>query len=470
MGTHFIGIGGIGMSALAHWMLDQPEASAISGCDKGHGPLLDQLRARGAMIDADGASDLPNDCSQVIYSTAIPSDHPQMQAARARGLPLLHRSELLANIMQGQLPLLVAGTHGKTTTAALLGWILFAAGWDPSLALGGVYQSGAHSSPRHGHRGQGLYFVAEADESDGTFLRYCGFGTIVTNCDRDHLDHFLTEGALLEAFRLFCRGQDHKSLFWCRDDRALSSLQLPGQSYGFSQEADWVCCDVEQTSQGLYFSVQSRQKRLERLQLPLWGRHNALNATAVVALAQHLGLSDTQIREGMASFPGVGRRCQLECQSPFVVLHDYGHHPTEIAATLQGLRERYRDKRLIVAFQPHRFTRTRDLLEEFGPSMDRADLIVSTDIYAASEPALPGVDGPALVEAMQRTLAQQGSRVDPCYVPRQNLHHVLNQILRPNDVLVCFGAGDIDAVAKQVALMAQSAPPWVDPQVGVNGL
>lgn len=452
MSTHFVGIGGIGMSALAHYLLDL-HAEPVSGSDLSAGAQVQPLAERGAVTyHGHQPSYVPQDCQRVIVGSAIPADHIECQAARNRGIPIMHRSDLLAQIMRPHEALLVAGTHGKTTTSSLLAWILFQAGWDPSWALGGCFQQ--EKMPRHGRAGQGLYFVAEADESDGTFLSYSARYAIVTNCDRDHLDHFKTDEALRQAFATFCQKLPQDGCLWCCDDPGLCAIQPRGIRYGRSAEADWRLDDCELHPDGLLFSVIGPHQTMHELRLPLFGIHNALNATAVVALCCRLGLPEDQIRRGLASFPGVERRCQVECTSPVTVIHDYGHHPTEIQVTLQALRHRYAGKRLVVAFQPHRYTRTQDLMELFGPAFCQADHLLVSEIYAASEPPIPGVDGESLCAAIARTM-QSANQVPIDYVQTEHLQTTLRNLLAEGDVLVCFGAGSIDRIAKQFAEQAR---------------
>jgi UDP-N-acetylmuramate--alanine ligase len=452
MATHFVGIGGIGMSALAHHLLDL-QAERVSGSDQSVGALAQALAARGATTYLGHRSDyVTDDCHRVIVGSAIPADHIECQTAQRRGIPIMHRSDLLAELMSQQEALLVAGTHGKTTTSALLAWVLFQAGWDPSWALGGCFQG--QQMPHHGRAGQGLYFVAEADESDGTFLRYSARHAIVTNCDRDHLDHFKTDEALRRAFATFCAKLPQDGCLWCCDDPGLQAIQPRGVKYGRSSEADWRLDRVEATPSGLLFSVTGPHQVLQDLTLPLFGEHNALNATAVVALCARLGLLEEQLRRGLASFPGVQRRCHLECTTPFTVIHDYGHHPTEIQVTLEALRLRYAGKRLLVAFQPHRYTRTHDLMELFGPAFVHADHLIVSDIYAASEPPIPGVDGQSLCQAIARSLQEAKQHVPIDYVQTELLGESLKRLVGEGDVLVCFGAGSIDRIAQQIAAQA----------------
>jgi UDP-N-acetylmuramate--alanine ligase len=452
MVLHFVGIGGIGMSALAHVMLDRQQGIKITGSDAADGLALQTLSGRGADVRVGhDASNLSADCEAVVVSSAISVDHPERMEALRRGIPVLHRSDLLNQLMQDQLPLLVAGTHGKTTISALVTWVLHAAGWDPSHVVGGMFKGDPLRMPRHGHAGRGLYFVAEADESDGTFLKYRGFAAIISNCDRDHMDHFRDAQSLEEAFRAFAQQQPAHRLFWCADDPALRALQLHGQSYGFAEAAEWRCQDFLSTPHGIELTVHNRNHVIFGLKVPLWGAHNALNVTAAVALLVSIGLSDASIREGLMSFPGVQRRCQIECETPFTVVHDYGHHPTEIAATLAGLRSQYGSRRILVAFQPHRYSRTQDLMDQFGPSFTEADHLILTDIYAAAEKPIEGVSGMSLSAAVERTLSQVKKPIQIEYQRHEDLFDVLRQRLQPNDLLVCFGAGDIDGLARKIA-------------------
>ena len=443
--THFIGLGGIGMSALAHILLD--EGQRVSGSDlQVTTPILEQLVQRGATC-AEGhhVEHLPQDATCVVLSSMVRPDNMELQAARARGLPILHRSDLLANLMQEREPLLVTGTHGKTTTSALLSWVLTILGWDASYAIGGLWQQQARvTDHRHGYRGRGLYFVAEADESDGTFLRYPARGAILTNCEADHLDHFGSMEALTKAFHRFASQVPRQHLIWCCDDQNFVSMGLLGPSYGYHERADYRLVETSPTSWGMHLRLREPGGVEADYVVPLLGRHNALNAAAVATLLRTLGLSAQEIAEGMKSFPGVRRRCEKTLDQP-LVLTDYAHHPTEIAVTLSAIRTAIGSRRLVVAFQPHRYSRTQQLMEEFAGCFQEADELVLTEIYGACEAPIPGVSAEVLSEKLHQR------HRDHHIEPRNRLVESLQRLLKPDDVLVCMGAGDIDAVAHEVA-------------------
>jgi UDP-N-acetylmuramate--alanine ligase len=457
MSTHFLGIGGIGMSALAHILIDREGPSSITGCDQKESEITQKLQRKGASIAISSElSALPETTHRVVVSSAISPTHPLRTEALERGLTVLHRSELLNEQMKDQEALLVTGTHGKTTTSALLAWVLYQAGWDPSTAIGGEFCTSTHLQMlHHGRSGEGLYFVAEADESDGSFLTYQPRAAILTNCDHDHLDHYGSAASYNRAMSLFAHRVPPEGLLWCKDDASLQSMGLPGYSYGVSREADWQMAGWRWMQTHTEFSVRSPYRKTTVFQLPLVGEHSALNATAAVALLSIMGVSEELIHQGLASFPGVKRRCQMECSTPYIVMHDYAHHPTEIRAVLKALRTQYQGRRLVVAFQPHRFSRTHQLLDEFSVCFEGADALLLTEIYAASEGVLDGVTS----EALALRIVDADRRSHTCrileVVEKKHLAAHLQRFLQPEDLLICMGAGDIDRIAIEVAQLSR---------------
>ncbi len=342
--THFIGIGGIGMSALARILLDRGEK--VSGSDQSTSPVVEELARQGAKIFIGHAPENLVHSKRVVYSTAVVQKNPEYEEAQKRNLPLLHRSDLLHELMQAQKPLLVAGTHGKTTTTSLLTHVLISAGYEPSFAIGGILAS----AQSNGRQGRGEYFVAEADESDGTFLKYRGHGAIITNIDNDHLDHWKNDANLDAGYKQFSKGAG-KHLFWCIDDARLKALNISGTSYGFSPQADLKIDAWRQEGWKLFFSCTFRGKTYDEIQLPLIGKHNVLNAASVFGLLLDLGVSSEAIRAGFKTFSGVGRRAEKKGEYGSVeVYDDYGHHPTEIFTTLTALKKAAGTRRLVVAF------------------------------------------------------------------------------------------------------------------------
>jgi UDP-N-acetylmuramate--alanine ligase len=431
---HLVGIGGIGMSGLAHILLEQK--AAVSGSDAAMNDRIEQLQKKGARITlGHEASNVPVDAA-LVYSTDIPEHNCELEFARKLKMPILHRSDLLKVLMKGYYPLLVAGTHGKTTTASLLTSVLLKMGCDPSYAIGGeLAASGLNASC-----GIGNYFVAEADESDGTFLKYDPYGAIITNVDNDHMNHYHTQDNLCDAFQTFGKKAAVKELlFYCMDDPFLQKMSLEGTSYGFSPESLCRGSRFFQKERSFCFDAELEGKKYPSIEISLLGYHNALNALAVFGLSLKIGIPEMIIRAALKGFKGVKRRTERIGEiKNILVLDDYGHHPTEIYATLKGVKNSLPNKRLVVLFQPHRFTRTRDCLKQFGSCFTYADEVLVTDIYSANEPELPGIDALSLAGQVRSQ-----STVSIQYVPKVALVPTVLQLVRENDVVITLGAGDI---------------------------
>lgn len=431
---HFIGLGGIGMSALARILLQK--GHVVSGSDRTDSELLQALKKEGAEVQIGHGSLMKLEKKIVVYSSAIKETNVELAMAKQQGASLLHRSDLLDLLMQGKKNLLVTGTHGKTTTTALLASTLLEASFDPTLALGGYLRS----LNTNGKVGLGDYFVAEADESDGSFLKTAAFGAIVTNLGRDHLDYWQSEENLRSGFIQFLsQVKMAEHLFWCGDGPALASLCSKGYSYGFSPLADLCISEFQSTEKGIVFSLCFKGKNYRKIELSLSGRHNALNGAAVFGLGLTLGISEEILRKAFQKFAGTGRRLEKKGETHGISLYDdYGHHPTEIAATLEGLRERIRERRMVVLFQPHRYSRVADLWEQFFSCFESADLVVLTDIYSASESPINGINSESFYQAMQEKL-----KTKIHFIPRASLEIAILEILKPLDVVLTLGAGDI---------------------------
>jgi UDP-N-acetylmuramate--alanine ligase len=418
---YFLGIGGIGMSALARILIEQ--GKNVTGYDLNPIPHLEK-------IGIQKKNTLPK-AGYVIYSSAIEKDHPLIVQAKEEKCTLLHRSELLRILMEGKKPLLVAGTHGKTTTSALLAWVLISSGQDPSFAVGGILQN----FQKNGGSGKGELFVAEADESDGSFLNYQGEGGIVTNIEKEHLSFWKTEENLIKGFKTFCKQIKNPALFfWCGDDLFLQKLSLPGISYG--KKGDLKLHKYSQEADGSYFSASFRGKMYEDIAIPLVGEKLILNALAVFGLALQLGISEKEIRKAFVSFQGVKRRQEkLGEINRIQIYDDYAHHPTEIKAILEGLRKKVTKGRLIALFQPHRYSRTQELIDDFHDAFQEADLAIITSIYPAGEKPIPGITGKALFRKILKGY--------PLFIEECKLLNYLPKMLLPGDLLVTVGAGDI---------------------------
>ncbi len=454
---HFIGLGGIGMSALAR-ILHQ-KGMKVQGSDASDSPLLARLRGEGIESYVGHEPHRVRGAGCVVYSTSISSDNVELQEAKRLGLVLLHRSDLLHLLARRQQPLFVTGAHGKTTTSSLLAWTLAQASCDPSFALGGIVLDWN----TNGGGGQGEFFVAEADESDGSFLKTCPYGAIVTNMDREHMDYWQTVERLEQAFDQFGRSvREERYFFWCREDEKLASLFANrGFSYGFSARSALRISGLQQTERGLSFHCTFLGKLYERIEVPLCGRHNALNSAAVFGLGLQLGIEEDRLRLGLRTFPGVKRRLEWKGRAHKVdIFDDYGHHPAEIRATLRALRERIREKRLIVVFQPHRYTRLRDLFSAFSQSFEEADLIVLTQVYSASEAPIEGYSAESLLIEMQKSW---GEKIH--FALRSELEDQVISLMQPLDVVLTLGAGDITDASELILQKWSATSPKL--RVGV---
>lgn len=427
MNYHFVGIGGIGMSALARVLMQQ--GHRVQGSDLKRSALLEQLMQEGATVQIGHSKEALVEPATVIYTTDIHGENPEIAYAIEKKMPLLHRSDLLHELMKKKIRCLVTGSHGKTTTSALLSWVLLEAGLDPSFVVGGLLQP----LQTNGRAGKGDYFVAEADESDGSFLKTCADFAIITNLDNDHLDYWGSPRMLDLAFAQFIA--QTKNLIWCADDPRLASLHPKGSSYGFSEKADFRLFNFRQTARGCLFDLNSSLN----IELKLLGRHNALNGAAVFALALSLNIPESAIRRAFATFGGTARRLQWKGEKHKVSLYDdYGHHPKEIAVTLQALRDHVRERRLVVVFQPHRYTRVRDLFDEFAGCFAQADVVFLTDIYSAGEEPIEGLSSAGLYTRLREKL---GSKLH--FLPRLHLESGVAAMLQPLDVVLTIGAGDV---------------------------
>lgn len=438
---HLIGIGGIGMSALARILLQKGEI--VQGSDASPSALIDQLKKEGAKITIGHFEESILPGMAVVYSTDIKETNVEWKKAKELRLPMFHRSEMLDQLMREKKPLLVTGTHGKTTTTALLAEVICEARLDPSFAIGGILRSQSTNA----RSGKGNYFVAEADESDGSFLKTPGFGAIVTNLENEHLSHWESEEKLDAAFAQFFRNVSNPNhLFWCCDDPRLVQLNPPGSSYGFSEKAKLLVSNYRQKENGIVFDLLFEGKTFSDVALSLFGRHNALNGAAVFGLACSLKVPEETIRSAFCKFSGTKRRLECKGEAGGIVLYDdYGHHPTEIAVTLKALRERIGEKRLCVVFQPHRYSRVRDLLKEFVLCFEEADLVVLTDIYSAGEAPLEGISTEVLCEEMKKKIGRKLH-----YVPRNHLEQQVAQLAKPKDVILTIGAGDVTRAGEPI--------------------
>ncbi len=442
---HFIGIGGIGMSGIAAILSGQ--GYVISGSDIKETAVTRKLAGKGIKIFAGHNADYLCDAEIVVYSSAIKDDNPELCAAKERGLILMHRSQALAELMQGKTCIAVSGAHGKTTTTALTGHLLRHAGFKPTLAVGGI----VHNLGDNACLGESDYFVAEADESDGTFLYYRPTYSIVTNIDREHLDYYKSWQDILEAYEEFIsHTKDGGALFCCGDDKGIRRITAGYQKrityFGLSEENDFYSRNITLNEFSSKFNYCYKGKVMGEVCLPLSGKHNISNSLAVIALGCQLGIGRKNIEEALCAFRGTERRFQLKLDSGGVrIIDDYGHHPSEVKATLQAAKN-VAHSRLVVVFQPHRYSRTMHLMEEFSESFAAADYLVLTDIYAASEKPIEGVSSEALCERIKEKFPAKEVR---CVRKDGIIGHLLS-VIRPKDLVLTLGAGDIGSISDEL--------------------
>jgi UDP-N-acetylmuramate--alanine ligase len=441
---HFVGIGGIGMSGIAEVLLNL--GYAVSGSDLKASDTTRRLEGLGGRIELGHAAAHVRDADVVVTSSAVRRDNPEVVEARARKVPVIPRAEMLAELMRLKYGVAIAGSHGKTTTTSMAAWLLAHAGLDPTAVVGGKVNAFGSNAKL----GKGDYMVVEADESDGSFLHIPPAIAIVTNIDPEHLDHWKTEAALRQGFVDFVNRVPFYGLaILCIDHPGVQAL-LPDVgkryvTYGESHQADYRAENIDVSGPAVRFDAFRRSEPLGRFEVAMVGRHNALNALSVIALGDEMGIPPDVTRAALAAFQGVQRRFTVKGEAGGVtVVDDYGHHPAEVRATLLGAREAFR-RRVVCVFQPHRYTRTRDLHAEFTTAFNDADVLLLTDVYAAGEDPIPGVSAPGLVEAIRAC----GHR-DATHVPRAGLAAAARARVRPGDLVITLGAGDVTAVGPEL--------------------
>ncbi|WP_414641024.1 UDP-N-acetylmuramate--L-alanine ligase [Archangium sp.] len=443
--VHFVGIGGIGMSGIAEVLLNQ--GYKVSGSDLKASEITRRLERLGATIFEGHRADNLVQADVVVISSAVRKDNPEVVTARQRKIPVIPRAEMLAELMRLKYAVAVAGSHGKTTTTSMVATVLSAAGLDPTAVVGGkvnVLDSNARL-------GQSELMVVEADESDGSFLHLHPSITVVTNIDPEHMDHYGTLDNLKDAFTAFCNRVPFYGLnVLCLDNSNVQSL-LPRLekrfvTYGSSHMADYRLEGIRLEGFTTRFEAFRRDEPLGEFRVRMVGAHNALNALAVIAVAEEMDIPLDVVRSSLAEFGGVQRRFTVRGEvAGITVVDDYGHHPTEVQATLAGARRAF-GKRLVVAFQPHRYTRTHDLLKEFATSFNDADVVFVTSVYAAGEERIPGATGDALADAVRA----HGHRDVTFVEKRTDLAKTLLPRLREGDIVLTLGAGDITQVGPEL--------------------
>ncbi|WP_328186725.1 UDP-N-acetylmuramate--L-alanine ligase [Marinobacter sp. OP 3.4] len=451
---HFVGIGGAGMCGIAEVLRNQ--GYDVSGSDLRESPVTDRLKGLGVTIHIGHRESNSDAADVVVVSTAVGSDNPEVASARSRRVPIVPRAEMLAEIMRYRHGIAVAGTHGKTTTTSLIASILGEAGLDPTFVIGGKLNSAGTNAQLGGSR----YLVAEADESDASFLHLTPVISVVTNIEADHMDTYGGDVAQLKkTFVEFLHNLPFYGVaVMCLDDPYVEEI-LPRISraiitYGIEREdADYRAVDIESDGLRTRFLVKRPTGLSDlKVELRMPGRHNVLNALAAIAVATDEGVADAAICHGLASFAGVGRRFQVYGDYPVgkgsvTLVDDYGHHPTEVEAVIRAARDAWPGRRLVMLYQPHRYSRTRDLYEDFVRVLSDVDTLLMMDVYSAGESPVPGADARSLC----RSIRQRG-QVDPIFVEdASDLEGVLRNILQEGDLLMTQGAGDIGGVAAKLA-------------------
>ena len=444
--VHFVGIGGIGMSGIAEVLLNL--GYTVSGSDLQRSPITERLASLGARIGIGHRPENLGDAQVVVTSTAVKADNPEVQEAHRRQMAVIPRAEMLAELMRLKYGIAVAGSHGKTTTTSLLASVLADARLDPTFVVGGrVNQAGTNA-----RLGKSEFIVVEADESDGSFLLLAPVIAVVTNIDREHLDYYPSFEDLQSAFVDFLNKLPfYGAAILCADDPNVRAI-IPRVkrrvvTYSTAEPADVVATDIKLKGWTSTFRVRARGDDLGRFRLPLPGLHNVRNALATLAVGLELGVAGARLRRGLGRFTGVGRRFEVKVSVGGVTLiDDYGHHPAEIRATLEAARG-CGFKRLVVLFQPHRYTRTQHCWEEFLHCFDQADVLVMTEIYPASEPPLAGITGRALADAV----AAAGHRHLEFHAEMPQAIEAALRNLQPGDALLTMGAGSVWKAAEELA-------------------
>jgi UDP-N-acetylmuramate--alanine ligase len=451
---HFVGIGGAGMSGIAEVLKNQ--GYDISGSDLKEGVVTGRLKAMGIEVQIGHREENSAKADVVVVSSAVASDNPEVASARSRRVPIVPRAEMLAEIMRYRHGIAVAGTHGKTTTTSLIASVLGEAGLDPTFVIGGKLNSAGTNAKLGGSR----YLVAEADESDASFLHLTPVISVVTNIEADHMDTYDGDvEKLKQTFVDFLHNLPFYGLaVMCVDDDYVQEI-IPRISraiitYGISNpDADYRAENIVTDGLRTHFVVKRPGGRSDlTVELKMPGRHNVLNALAVIAVATDEGVADEAICRGLAVFAGVGRRFQVygDYKTPkgtVTLVDDYGHHPTEVEAVIRAAHDAWPGRRLVMLYQPHRFSRTRDLYEDFVRVLSEVDGLLLMDVYSAGEAAIPGADGRALC----RSIRQRG-KIEPVFVEdNRKIESLLENILQDGDLLITQGAGDIGGVATRLA-------------------
>ncbi|WP_019602697.1 UDP-N-acetylmuramate--L-alanine ligase [Teredinibacter turnerae] len=450
---HFVGVGGAGMSGIAEVLHNQ--GYLISGSDLRESDVTRRLSAMGMTIYVGHHVKNVHGVDVVVNSSAVDEANPELLEARQQRIPVVRRAEMLGELMRYRHGIAVAGTHGKTTTTSLIASIFAEGDKDPTFVIGGLLNSAGTNAAL----GASRYLVAEADESDASFLHLQPMVAVVTNIDADHMDTYGGDfGTLKKTFVEFLHNLPFYGVaVMCGDDPVITSL-IPDIArtvitYGFSEDCDFKAYDVKQESGKQRFKIKRPEGEPLDIYLNMPGQHNVLNATAAVAVATDEGIDDIAIQQGLAQFMGVGRRFQIYGDYPLpqggsvMLVDDYGHHPREVAATIRAIRDSWPDRRLFMVYQPHRYTRTRDLYEDFVEVLSSVDQLVLLEVYAAGEEPIPGADG----RHLSRTIRTRGL-VDPIFVEGiEGVPAVVKDLVKPGDIIITQGAGNVGSLAPTLA-------------------
>ena len=448
---HFVGVGGVGMCGIAEVLLNL--GYEVSGSDLKSSATTERLQSFGAQIFIGHRAENVSSVDVLVVSSAIQSENPEVRAAIEQRIPVVPRAEMLAELMRYRHGIAVAGTHGKTTTTSLLASVFAAAGLDPTFVIGGRLNA-AGTNAQLGHS---RYLIAEADESDASFLHLQPMVSVVTNIDADHMDTYEGDfNKLKKTFIDFLHNLPFYGLAaLCIDDpivrEILPQIGRPRVTYGLSSEADVRATDIRQDGMRTYFTAHRQGHDPLPVMVNMPGQHNVLNALATIAVATDEGLPDAAIVQGLSNFQGVGRRFQVYGQLPVaggtvMLVDDYGHHPREVAAVIKAVRGGWPGQRLVMIYQPHRFTRTRDLYDDFVQVLGDANVLLLMEVYPAGEEPIPGADSRRLCHSIR-----QRGQLDPIYLERgAEVAPLLKPLLQPGDILLCQGAGDIGSLAPQL--------------------
>ena len=454
---HMIGVGGTGMSGIAEVLVNL--GYQVAGSDLRESAVTARLQARGVEVFIGHRAQNVGAADVVVSSSAVDESNPEVMAAREARIPVVPRAEMLAELMRYRHGIAVAGTHGKTTTTSLIANVFGEAGLDPTFVIGGLVNSVGSNA----QLGASRFLIAEADESDASFLHLQPMVTVVTNIEADHMDTYGGDFSVLR--RTFIEFLHNLPFYGvavlCLDDPVIREL-LPEISrqvitYGFAEDADFRISDMQRRGLTTEFTVHRPTGGALEVSLNMPGEHNVLNATAAVAVACDEGLDDSAIQAGLAGFAGVGRRFTRMGEMPLaqgtaLLVDDYGHHPTEVRATLDSARQAWPDRRVVMVYQPHRYTRTRDLYEDFVSVLSRCDVLVLLDVYAAGEEAIPGADS----RSLSRSIRQRG-QLEPIFAERiEDVPQILADVAEDGDVVITQGAGNIAALARELARLNQA--------------